>query len=53
MIVIGIGNDFRGDDAAGLAAARLLRNRLSADVRVSSSRVTAEPCSMPYRTKTP
>ncbi len=34
MIVIGIGNDFRGDDAAGLAAARLLRNRLSADVRV-------------------
>jgi hydrogenase maturation protease len=34
MIVIGIGNEFRGDDAAGLAAARLLRKQLSAEVRV-------------------
>jgi hydrogenase maturation protease len=34
MVVIGIGNEFRGDDAAGLAAARLLRNSLSEDVHV-------------------
>src|SRR5262249_20160842 len=27
MIVIGVGNDFRGDDAAGLIAARRLRER--------------------------
>ncbi|MEU7990038.1 hydrogenase maturation protease [Streptosporangium canum] len=33
-IVIGIGNDFRGDDAAGLEAARLLRGTLPPEVPV-------------------
>ncbi|MDP9868278.1 MULTISPECIES: hydrogenase maturation protease [Streptosporangium] len=33
-IVIGIGNDFRGDDAAGLEAARLLRGMLPPEVPV-------------------
>jgi hydrogenase maturation protease len=34
MLVLGAGNSFRRDDAAGLAAARRLRRRLSGDVRV-------------------
>lgn len=33
-VVIGIGNEFRGDDAAGLEAARLLRGMLSPEVPV-------------------
>lgn len=33
-IVVGLGNDFRNDDAAGLAALRLFRNRNIHDVRV-------------------
>ncbi|WP_326822822.1 hydrogenase maturation protease [Streptosporangium sp. NBC_01756] len=36
-IVIGIGNDFRGDDAAGLEAARLLRGTLPPEVPVIES----------------
>ena len=28
MVVIGVGNEMRGDDAAGILAARLLRGQL-------------------------
>jgi hydrogenase maturation protease len=34
IVVVGIGNDFRGDDGAGLQAARLLRPLVPADVEV-------------------
>ena len=33
-IVIGVGNEYRGDDGAGIAVARLLLLRVPADVRV-------------------
>lgn len=33
-IVIGVGNESRGDDAAGIAAARLLKSRLPFDIQV-------------------
>lgn len=33
-VVIGVGNEFRGDDGAGIAAARLLREQLPAKTRV-------------------
>jgi len=33
-IVIGVGNEFRGDDGAGLAVARLLREQLSPEIAV-------------------
>ncbi len=34
MVVIGVGNDLRGDDAAGLRVAREVRRRLGSAVRV-------------------
>jgi hydrogenase maturation protease len=34
VLIIGVGNDIRGDDGAGLAAARLLRKRLSPAISV-------------------
>jgi hydrogenase maturation protease len=33
-VIVGIGNEFRGDDGAGLATARRLRGALSRDIRV-------------------
>lgn len=36
IMVIGIGNPDRGDDAVGLVAARLLRDRLPAEVEVAT-----------------
>ncbi|HTY38033.1 MAG TPA: hydrogenase maturation protease, partial [Bacteroidota bacterium] len=34
IVVAGIGNEFRGDDGAGLSAARLLRSRSIPDVEI-------------------
>jgi len=34
ILIIGIGNEFHGDDAAGLIAARRLRGLVSSDVRI-------------------
>ena len=33
-VVIGVGNEYRGDDGAGITVARLLRERLKAQARV-------------------
>jgi len=33
-LVIGVGNEYRGDDGAGIAVARLLRNQLPSQVRI-------------------
>lgn len=35
MLILGVGNAFRGDDAAGLLAVRRLRDRLPASVRLA------------------
>jgi hydrogenase maturation protease len=43
-LVLGIGNAWQGDDAAGLAAARLLRERVPAGVEVRS--LEGEPVSL-------
>lgn len=43
-LVIGIGNEFRGDDAAGLIAARRLRTRISSRVQILEQ--TGEPVSL-------